>query len=48
MAGLYPAEAIGAPRHGHLRPGSRADFVHLGDDLSVRSTWIGGRRVFAA
>ena len=48
MASLYPAEAIGAPRHGHLRPGARADFVHLSDDLAVRSTWIGATRVFAA
>jgi N-acetylglucosamine-6-phosphate deacetylase len=48
MATLYPAGAIGAPRHGHLRPGARADFVHLSDDLTVRSTWIGGTRVFAA
>jgi N-acetylglucosamine-6-phosphate deacetylase len=48
MATVYPAEAIGAPRHGHLRAGARADFVHLGDDLSIRSTWINASRVFAA
>lgn len=48
MASLYPAEALGATRHGHLQPGAVGDFVHLGTDLSVRSTWIGGRRVFAA
>ena len=49
MASLYPAEAIGAAAdRGHLRPGARADFVHLSDDLEIRSTWIGGERVFAA
>lgn len=47
MASLYPAEAIGAPRHGHLRAGARADFVHLGDDLTIRSVWIGGERMFS-
>jgi N-acetylglucosamine-6-phosphate deacetylase len=48
MASLYPADAIGAGRHGRLSAGARADFVHLGDDLSVLSTWIGGEQVFAA
>jgi N-acetylglucosamine-6-phosphate deacetylase len=47
MASAYPAAAIGvAEDFGHLRQGARADFVVLGDDLSVRSTWIGGARVF--
>ena len=32
--------------HGHLRRGARADFAVLGEDLSVRSTWIGGSKVF--
>jgi len=42
MAALYPAEAIGrGARHGHLRPGARADFVHLSDDLGIRGTYIG-------
>ncbi len=47
MASLYPAMAIGSEgTRGHLRRGARADFAVLGDDLSVRSTWIGGARVF--
>lgn len=49
MATLYPAQAIGAEaRHGRLGEGTAADFVHLSGDLAVRSTWIGGRCVFAA
>jgi N-acetylglucosamine-6-phosphate deacetylase len=49
MATLYPARAIGAEaRHGRLGEGTAADFVHLTGDLAVRSTWIGGRCVFAA
>lgn len=49
MATLYPAEAIGlAATHGHLRGGARADMVVLDDSLAVKSTWIGGERVFAA
>lgn len=47
MASLYPAMAIRTDAtHGHLRRGARADFAVLGDDLSVRSTWIGGSKVF--
>lgn len=47
MASLYPAEAVGvADRYGRLGKGSVADFVQLGEDLSVRSVWIGGKRVF--
>jgi N-acetylglucosamine-6-phosphate deacetylase len=47
MASLYPAMAIkGEATRGHLKRGARADFVVLGDDLSVRSTWIGGSKVF--
>jgi N-acetylglucosamine-6-phosphate deacetylase len=49
MATLYPAQAIGAEaRHGRLGEGTAADFVHLAGDLAVRSTWIGGRCVYAA
>ena len=49
MASLYPAQAMGmADRHGRLGKGSAADIVHLGDDLAVRSVWIGGARVFQA
>lgn len=47
MASLYPAEAMGvADRYGRLGNGTVADFVQLGNDLSVRSVWIGGKRVF--
>jgi N-acetylglucosamine-6-phosphate deacetylase len=46
MASLYPAEAARvADRKGALRPGFDADFVVLGDDLGMKSTWIGGQRV---
>jgi N-acetylglucosamine-6-phosphate deacetylase len=27
---------------GRLKPGFRADLVHLGDDLSLESVWVGG------
>jgi N-acetylglucosamine-6-phosphate deacetylase len=36
MASLYPAELIGDGRRGRIAAGSAAEFVHLGDDLSVR------------
>lgn len=48
MASLYPAEAIGADQRGRLAPGMRADVVHLGDDLTVRGTLIGGETAWAA
>ena len=49
MASLYPARAMGIePSYGHLKRGARADFVSLGQDLSIRSTWIGGNAVFSA
>ncbi len=44
MASLYPAQALGvADERGTLAPGRRADLVHLGDDLTVRGTMIGGQ-----
>lgn len=44
MASLYPARAIGQDaRYGHLRPGARADMVHLSPALAVESAWISGR-----
>jgi N-acetylglucosamine-6-phosphate deacetylase len=47
MASLYPAQIVHRDdRHGHLRAGAAADFVHLSDDLEIRGTWIGGERVF--
>jgi N-acetylglucosamine-6-phosphate deacetylase len=43
MASLRPAQALGvASRHGHLRPGARADMVHLDEALDVLGCWIGG------
>ncbi len=49
MASLYPAQALGvAHERGRLAPGLRADIVHLGDDLSVRGTLIGGETAWAA
>jgi N-acetylglucosamine-6-phosphate deacetylase len=47
MASTYPAMALGvADRHGALRRGVAADFVHLTEDLTVRGTWIGGENVW--
>jgi N-acetylglucosamine-6-phosphate deacetylase len=47
MASLYPAQIVHRDdRHGHLRAGAAADFVHLSDDLDIRGTWIGGELVF--
>lgn len=49
MASLYPAQALGvAAERGRLAPGTRADLVHLGDDLGVRRTIIGGTTAWAA
>ena len=49
MASLYPARAIHAESdRGHLTQGARGDFAVLTDDLKVRSTWIGGEKVFGA
>lgn len=38
-----PADLLGDPERGRLRPGARADLVWLGDDLLARATWVGGR-----
>ena len=47
MASLYPAQALRIEAtYGHLQRGARADFAILADDLSVRSTWIGGEKRF--
>jgi N-acetylglucosamine-6-phosphate deacetylase len=49
MASLYPAQAIGVSgERGTLAPDSRADLVHLGDDLAMRRTIIGGETAWAA
>ncbi|WP_114010757.1 N-acetylglucosamine-6-phosphate deacetylase [Cohaesibacter intestini] len=47
MASLYPSQAIGAANKGHLRTGADADFVLMGADLSLHSTWIGGQCCFS-
>ena len=45
MATLTPARLLRLDdRIGRLRPGYRADLVHIGDDLGVRDVWIGGQR----
>jgi N-acetylglucosamine-6-phosphate deacetylase len=49
MASLYPAQALGvAHERGALKPGLRADLVHLSDGLDVRGTMIGGETVWSA
>ena len=42
MASSIPAAVIGRGDLGHLRPGARADMVHLGPDLALRGVWRGG------
>ena len=49
MVSTYPAQAAQvADRKGALRPGLDADFVMLTEDLQMKSTWIGGTRVYQA
>ncbi|APG89518.1 N-acetylglucosamine-6-phosphate deacetylase [Sinorhizobium americanum] len=49
MASAYPADVMGIASHkGRLLPGTDADFVLLTPELGMKSTWIGGERVFAA
>ena len=44
MASAYPAAFLGLDSsHGRIAAGYAADLVLLDDDISVRSTWIGGR-----
>ncbi len=46
MAALYPAECIGlAPHYGCLKPGSKANIVHIDPTLALRQVWIEGRAV---
>lgn len=42
MASVYPADFLRLHDRGRLMRGMRADLVHLGDDLHVRHTWLGG------
>ncbi len=41
MATSIPADLMGLS-HGRLTPGSRADFIHLDDTLTLRSVWQNG------
>jgi N-acetylglucosamine-6-phosphate deacetylase len=44
MASAYPAAFLGLDSsHGRIATGYAADLVLLDEDLTVRSTWIGGR-----
>ena len=44
MATFYPAQLLGRSAEiGTLRPNSRADFVHLNDDLQVIGVWRDGQ-----
>ena len=44
MATLTPARLLRVDdRIGQLKPGLRADLVHLTDDLAVVEVWSGGR-----
>ena len=45
MATSRPAACLGRGDIGHLRPGDRADFVHLGPDFSLRGVWRAGQRI---
>ena len=45
MATTRPAACLGRRDIGSLRPGVMADFVHLGDDLTLRSVWQAGLRI---
>ena len=46
-ATLHPAQAVGIQdTKGTLKFGADADFVFLGEDLNVWSTWIAGECVF--
>ena len=46
MASLYPAMLLRKDDgYGRIRPGYRADFVHLSDDNMVRSVWVGGENL---
>jgi len=47
MASAYPADAVGiAEQKGRLLPGTDADFIVLTPELALKSSWIGGRKVF--
>lgn len=43
-----PADLLGLPRKGRIAPGCDADFVVLGEDLTVLRAIVGGRTVYTA
>lgn len=43
-----PADLLGLPRKGRIAPGCDADFVVLGEDLTVLRTIVDGRTVYTA
>lgn len=43
-----PADLLGLPHKGRIAPGCDADFVVLGEDLTVLRTIVGGRTVYTA
>jgi N-acetylglucosamine-6-phosphate deacetylase len=45
MATSYPARFLGLKDRGYLRPGHRADFLHLTDTLHIAGVWTGGRKI---
>ena len=45
-ASRIPADLIGRPDLGRLRPGAAADLVWLSPELRTRATWIAGRLVY--
>lgn len=47
MASTYPAEFLKRSELGRIAPGTRADLVHIGDDLDVRAVWRAGVRLNA-
>lgn len=44
MATSYPAQFLGLNDRGNLMAGTRADFVHLSDQLQILSVWRAGKR----
>lgn len=45
MATARPAACLRRTDIGHLRPGARADFVHLAPDFTLRGVWQSGVRL---
>ncbi len=45
MATSRPAACLGRPDLGHLRPGARADFIHLDADFHLQGVWRAGQRL---